>query len=92
MSEQTLYTVEIDQLPEERFAAADVRDAARKVVTMIAERPALQQLHDEEPVQIKRPDRTPWGRHLTLADFRRGDIAAEGDEAEGPVRAASPSA
>ena len=92
MTEQTLYTVEIDQLPEERFAASDVRDAARKVMAMVAERPALHQLHDEEPVQIKRPDRTPWGRHLTLADFRRGDIAAEGDEGEGPVRTASPSA
>ena len=87
-----LYIVKIDQLPEERIAAADVREAARKVTALIAERRELQQLHDDEPVQIKRPDRTPWGRHLTLGDFRRGDIAAEGDEAEGPQRTPSPSA
>ena len=59
MTKQTIYSVEIDQLPEERFAAADVRDAARKVMAMVAERPALHRLHVEEPVQIKRPDRTP---------------------------------
>ena len=87
-----LYIVKIDQLPEERIAASDVRDAARKLTAIIAERPELRQLHDDEPVQIKRPDRTPWGRHLTLGDFRRGDVAAEGDEAEGPNRPASPSA
>ena len=92
MTEQTLYSVEIDQLPEEKFAAADVRDAARKVVAMIAERPGLHALTDDEPVQIKRPDRTPWGRHLTLGDFRHGDIASEGDEHEGQQRAADPSA
>ena len=92
MTEQTLYSVEIDQLPEQKFAATDVRDAARKVVAMIAERPGLHALTDDEPVQIKRPDRSPWGRHLTLGDFRSGDIAAEGDGAEGPVRPASPSA
>lgn len=92
MTEQTFYSVEIDQLPEEKFAATDVRDAARKVVTMIAERPGLHALTDDEPVQIKRPDRTPWGRHLTLGDFRHGDIASEGDEHEGPQRAADPSA
>ena len=86
------FIVAIDQLPEERLEASGVRDAARKVAAMIAERPELRALHDEEPVQIKRADRTPWGRHLTLADFRRGDIAAEGDEAEGPTRPASPSA
>ena len=92
MTEQTLYSVEIDHLPEEKFAAADVRDAARKVVKMIAQRPGLLALPDDEPVQIKRPDRTPWGRNLSLGDFRHGDIAAEGDDADGPVRPASPSA
>ena len=91
MTEQTLYSVEIDQLPEEKFAASDVRDAARKVMAMIAERPGLHALTDDEPVQIKRPDRSPWGLNLTLGDFRRGDIAAEGDGDEGPVRRASPS-
>ncbi len=92
MTQPETYIVEIDQLPEERFEAIDIRDAARKVASMIAERPGLQGLADDEPVQIKRPDRTPWGRHLTLADFRRGDPASEGDDAEGPVRTASPSA
>lgn len=87
-----LYIVKIDQLPEERIEASDVREAARKVAALIAERPALQGLHDDEPVQIKRPDRRPWGRHLTLGDFRRGDVAAEGDDEEGPQRPASPSA
>ena len=92
MTEQTLYSVEIDHLPEEKFAATDGRDAARKVVEMIAQRPGLLALPDDEPVQIKRPDRTPWGRNLSLGDFRHGDIATEGDDADGPVRPASPSA
>jgi hypothetical protein len=87
-----LYIVKIDQLPEEKIAASDVRGAARKVAALIAERPALHALPDDEPVQIKRPDRTPWGRHLTLGDFRHGDVASEGDEAEGPQRPATPSA
>ena len=86
------FIVKIDQLPEERIEAADVREAARKVTEIIAERPELKQMHDDEPVQIKRPDRTPWGRHLTLADFRRGDVTAEGDDDAGPQRPASPSA
>lgn len=87
-----LYIVKIDQLPEEKIAASDVRDAARKVAALIAERPGLHALPDDEPVQIKRPDRTPWGRHLTLGDFRHGDVASEGDDAEGPQRPATPSA
>ena len=52
-----LFFVKIDQLPEERIAATDVREAARKVAALVAERPALRRLHDDEPVQIKRPDR-----------------------------------
>ena len=87
-----LYIFKIDQLPEEKVAASDVRDAARKVAAIIAERPGLHALLDDEPVQIKRPDRKPWGRNLTLGDFRHGDIAAEGDDIEGPQRPASPSA
>jgi len=59
---------------------------------MIAERPPLQRLADDEPVQIKRPDRTPLGRHLTLGDFRRRDVASEGDDVEGSSRAPSQSA
>ena len=92
MSQSDLFIVKIDQLPEERIEATDVRDAASKVAALIAQRPALQRLADDEPVQIKRPDRTPWGRHLTVADFRTGDIAAEGDDIEGPQRSPRPSA
>ena len=84
------YIVSIDQLPEERIEAKDPRDAARKVAAIIADRDSLRRLPDDEPVQIKRPDRTPWGRHLTLGDFRHGDPAAEGDDAEGPIRRPTP--
>ncbi len=41
MTQPETYIVEIDQLPEERFEATDIRDAARKVAAMIAERPGL---------------------------------------------------
>ena len=92
MSQPDTYIVVIDQLPEERFEAMDVRDAARKVAAMIAGRDRLQRLADDEPVQIKRSDRSPWGRNLSLGDFRHGDPASEGDEAEGPIRLAIPSA
>ena len=40
-------------------------------------------------MQIKGPERRPWGRNLSLGDFRHGDIAAEGSEEEGPTRDAS---
>ena len=83
------YTVEIDHLQEEGIEAGSAREAARAVTTMIRERPTLQALADDEAVQIKGPDRRPWGRHLSLADFRHGDIAAEGSDDEGPSRDAS---
>lgn len=83
------YTVEIDHLPEEAIEAKTPREAARAVAALIRERPTLQALPDDEAVQIKRPDRRPWGRHLTMGDFRHGDIAEQGDEEDGPVRDAS---
>lgn len=80
------YTVEIDHLQEEAIEAETPRDAARAVTALIHERPTLQALPDDEPVQIKHPDRRPWGRNLSLGDFRHGDIATETDDAEGPTR------
>lgn len=83
------YTVEIDHLQEEAIEAETPREAARAVTALIRERPTLQALPDDEPVQIKCPDRRPWGRHLALGDFRKGDIAAEGSDEEGPMRDAT---
>ena len=83
------YTVEIDHLQEEAVEADSPREAARAVTTMIRERATLRALPDDEAVQIKRPDRRPWGRHLSLGDFRHGDIAAEGSDEDGPERGAS---
>ena len=80
------YTVEIDHLQEEAIEAETPRDAARAVAALIRERPTLQALPDDETVQIKHPDRRPWGRNLSLGDFRHGDVAAETDDADGPTR------
>ena len=89
MNASEKYTVQIDHLPEEAFEALDPEDASRKVSEMVRERDALQPLPDEEPVQIKRPDRAPWGRNLTLGDFRRGSVKVDpypaGAPGEGPV-------
>ena len=82
------YTVEIDHLPEEGIEAGSPREAASAVTALIEERPSLRALPDDEPVQIKGPDRRPWGRNLTLGDFRNGDVAAESNGADGPVREA----
>ncbi len=88
------YTVEIDHLPEEAVDAADPEDASRKVSAIILGRDALKALPDDEPVQIKRPDRTPWGRNLTIGDFRRGPVKVDpypaGAPGEGPVRRPDP--
>ena len=83
------FTVKIDHLPDEPIEASSALEAACRVTTLIRERHTLQALPDDEAVQIKRPDRRPWGRNLTLGDFRHGDVAAEGSEEEGPVRDAS---
>ena len=89
MSSQLPFTVKIDHLPDEPIEATSAVEAARLVTALIRERETLHALPDDEAVQIKRPDRRPWGRNLSLGDFRHGDVAAEGDEAEGPVRDAS---
>ncbi len=80
------YTVEIDHLQEEAIEAGTPREAARAVAALIRERSTLHALPDDEPVQIKHPDRRPWGRNLSLGDFRHGDVAAEGSDEEGPTR------
>ncbi len=80
------FTVEIDHLQEEAIEAETPREAARAVAVLIRQRPTLQALPDDEAVQIKRPDRRAWGRNLSLGDFRHGDVAAEGDDEEGPTR------
>ena len=84
-----LYSVEIDHLQEEALEADSPREAARAVAALIRERPTLRALPDDEAVQIKHPDRRPWGRNLTLGDFRQGDVAAEGTDEDGPVREAT---
>ena len=83
------YTVEIDHLQEEALEAGSTREAARTVAELIRGRPTLQALPDDEAVQIKGPDRRPWGRHLSLGDFRNGDVASEGSDEDGPERDAS---
>ena len=85
------YTVQIDHLPEEAIDAEGPNDAARKVAAIITGRDSLQRLDNTEPVQIKRPNRMPWGRNLTIEDFRQGAPSAEdeGPDSEGPVRAPS---
>ena len=84
------YSVQIDHLPEEVVEAIDPEDAARKVSAIILGREALAKLPDDEPVQIKRPNRAPWGRNLTIGDFRRGPVTVgpypEDVPGEGPVR------
>ncbi len=83
------YTVQIDHLPEEVIEAADPEEASRKVGEIILSRDALARLPDDDPVQIKRPDRAPWGRNLTIGDFRRGPVRVgpypSGAPGEGPV-------
>ena len=90
MSDMERYSVQIDHLPEEVVEADSPEDASRKVSEIILARDALHDLPDEEPVQIKRPDRTPWGRNLTIGDFRRGPVQVDpypaGAPGEGPVR------
>lgn len=83
------YTVEIDHLQEETIEAASPQEAAHAVAAMIRERPTLQALPDDEAVQIKTPERRAWGRNLSIGDFRHGDVAAEGSDEDGPVRAPS---
>ena len=93
MNSSEKYTVQIDHLPEEAFEAASPEDASRKVSEMIRGRDSLQRLPDDEPVQIKRPDRTPWGRNLTMGDFRHRAVAVDlpsGAADEGPVRRPDP--
>ena len=83
------YTVQIDHLPEEPVEAGGPNDAARAVAAIIKGRESLQRLDDTEPVQIKRPNRKPWGRNLTIEDFRRDTPPTaddEGADGEGPVR------
>ena len=88
------YTVQIDHLPEEAVEADSPEDASAKVSALILGREAMHGLPDEEPVQIKRPDRSPWGRNLTIGDFRRGPVEVgpfpEGQPGEGPVRRPDP--
>ncbi len=85
------YTVQIDHLPEEAIEADSPNDAARKVAAIIKGRDSLHRLDNTEPVQIKRPNRKPWGRNLTIEDFRAGVPQADdqGAESEGPIRAPS---
>ncbi len=83
------YTVEIDHLQEEAIEADSAMGAARAVAALIRERPTLQALPDDEAVRIKHPDRRPWGRNLSLGDFRHGDVSVEGTDEDGPVREAS---
>ena len=86
------FTVQIDHLPEEPVAASGPNDAARIVAAIIKGRDSLQRLDDTEPVQIKRPNRMPWGRNLTIEDFRAPTPPSaddEGPDSEGPVRPAS---
>lgn len=83
------FTVVIDHLQEEPLVAATPEEAARAVTALIGDRATLRALPDDEPVQIKRPDRRPWGRNLTLGDFRNGDVAAAPCDADGPVGQAS---
>ncbi len=83
------FTVQIDHLPEEPIAAGGPNEAARVVAAIINGRDSLKRLDDTEPVQIKRPNRMPWGRNLTIEDFRRATppIADdEGPDSEGPIR------
>ena len=83
------FTVQIDHLPEEPIAASGPNEAARIVAAIINGRDSLKRLDDTEPVQIKRPNRMPWGRNLTIEDFRRATppIADdEGADSEGPIR------
>ena len=49
---------------------------------------SLKRLHDDEPVQIKRPDGRRWGRNLTLGAFRQGLVlhADDGEADDGPIR------
>ena len=74
---------------EEPIAAGGPNDAARIVADIINGRESLHRLDDTEPVQIKRPNRMPWGRNLTIADFRAATPPTaddEGPDGEGPVR------
>ena len=83
------FTVQIDHLPEEPIQADGPNDAASIVAGIIKGRDSLQRLDDTEPVQIKRPNRVPWGRNLTIADFRAATPPTaddEGPEGEGPVQ------
>ena len=88
------YTVEIDHLPQETIEASDPEDAARKVREIILHRDSLQPLPDAESVQIKKPDRSLWGRNLTIGDFRKGPVTATtyGNDvvSDGPVRPPDP--
>ncbi len=88
MSNLEHFTVKIDQLPEETVEAVSAEIAASMVRTIIMERESLRRLHDDEPVQIKRPDRTPWGRNLTIGDFRKGPV--QGPDDGGPIRPPNP--
>lgn len=84
MANTAIYTVKIDSLPEETIEAASPQEAARKAGALIADNESLRRLHDEEPVEIKRPDGRPWGRNLTIGAFRRGEVA-DSEEPDGPV-------
>ena len=83
------FTVQIDHLPEEPIEASGPNDAARIVAAIINGRESLRRLDSTEPVQIKRPNRMPWGRNLTIEDFRQATPPTaddEGPDSEGPVR------
>lgn len=78
------YRIKIDQLPEQVVDATDPEHAARQVGALIESHDALKKLHDDEPVEIKRPDGTPWGRNLTVGAFRKGDVDLDGGPG-GPI-------
>lgn len=82
------YRVQIDQLPPETVEAVSPEDASRKVAALIESHDSLKRLHDDEPVEIKRPDGRPWGRNLTLGAFREGPVLPANDmeTLDGPVR------
>lgn len=83
MNELTRYSVKIDQLPEEDVYALSAVEAARKVRDILNTRHSLRGLYSDEPVQLKMPDGRPWGRNLSLLDYKTDLI--ETDDPDGPI-------